>query len=84
MKREDIRTDEGKKIKDDTALKGKNEEGTQLRLLNPSTLDQPEGGERKSDGPNNTRKITIFKSLMMFLKCINFLIDIRFLIIFLP
>ena len=60
MKREDIRPDEGKQIKDDTAFKVKNEEGTELRLLNPSTLDQPEGGEGKSDGSINRRKITKF------------------------
>ena len=86
MKREDIRPDEGKQIKDDTTLKGKNEEGTQLRLLNPSTLDQPEGGEGKSDGSINRRKINKFKSPMMILNYhfINFLIDIRFLIILLP
>ena len=48
MKREDIRPDEGKQLQDDVAIKGKNEEGTELRLLDPSTLDQPENGEGKS------------------------------------
>ena len=79
MKREDIRPDEGKQIKDDTAFKGKNDEGTELRLLNPSTLDQPEGGEGKSDGSINRRKITIFKSLMMLLKSIALLTILDFL-----
>ena len=48
LKREDIRPDEGKQLQDDIAIKGKNEEGTELRLLDPSTLDQPENGEGKS------------------------------------
>ena len=44
MKREDIRPDEGKQLQDDISIKGKNGEGTELRLLDPSTLDQPENG----------------------------------------
>ena len=52
MKREDFRPDEGKQINDDSAIKGKNEEGTELRLLDPNTLDQPENGEGKSSPSN--------------------------------
>ena len=58
MKREDIRPDEGKQLQDDIAIKGKIEEGTELRLLDPSTLDQPEKGEEKS-GRSKGRLISI-------------------------
>ena len=47
LKREDIRPDEGKQLQEYTTAKEKHEDGTELRLLDPSTLNQAETAQGK-------------------------------------